>query len=271
MSAPSVDAIDQLVANKPLTGRTAVVTGGSRGIGLATAERLLDAGANVVITARNREGLDEATATIERERPDASVLAVAAHAGREEDAEACFAAAVDAFGGVDILVNNAATNPYMGPLVGIDASRAAKTHEVNLWGPLLWSQVAWRAAMHEHGGNIINISSIGGLRVDTNIGYYNVTKAALNHLTRQLAYELAPKVRVNAIAPSLIKTEMARAIWEPHEERIAKLLPAGRLGTTDDVAAAVLFLVSDAASWITGQVLVLDGGALVVPIDTERA
>jgi NAD(P)-dependent dehydrogenase (short-subunit alcohol dehydrogenase family) len=141
--------------------------------------------------------------------------------------------------------------------------RLAKTVEVNFQGPLVWTQEACRAGLAEGGGSVLNIASIGGLAVEPSLGIYNATKAALLHLTRTLAKELAPAVRVNAIAPGLVKTDMARALWEPHEEAVAAHVPARRLGEPDDIANAALFLSSDAASWITGSTLVVDGGMLL--------
>jgi NAD(P)-dependent dehydrogenase (short-subunit alcohol dehydrogenase family) len=185
-----------------------------------------------------------------------------ANAGDPDQADACVAATVDAFGSVDILVNNAATNPYYGPIIELDTGRADKTVRVNQSGYLEWAQSAWRAGMADHGGVILNLASIGGMTVEGGIGWYNVTKAAVIHLTSQLAGELGPAVRVNALAPGLVKTEFARALWEPGEEAISKRLPLRRLGVPEDVANAALFLCSDAASWITGQTLVVDGGSL---------
>jgi NAD(P)-dependent dehydrogenase (short-subunit alcohol dehydrogenase family) len=152
----------------------------------------------------------------------------------------------------------------MGPLMGIDVPRAEKTVRVNQQGVLVWTQEAYKAGLAEgDGGAVINIASVGGLSVESTIAYYNVTKAAVLHLTRQMAGELAPRVRVNAIAPGLVKTDMARALWEPNEGAIAAHTPLRRLGEPSDIAAAALFLASDAASWITGQTLVVDGGALL--------
>jgi NAD(P)-dependent dehydrogenase (short-subunit alcohol dehydrogenase family) len=172
------------------------------------------------------------------------------------------AATVERFGAVDILVNNAATNPYYGPIIELDTGRADKTVRVNQTGYLEWAQAAWRSHQAEHGGVILNLASIGGLSVEGGIGWYNVTKAAVIHLTRQLAGELGPGVRVNGLAPGLVKTQFARALWEPAEETIAGRLPLRRLGEPADIANAALFLCSDAASWITGHTLVIDGGAL---------
>jgi len=241
-----------------LDGKVALVTGASRGIGRAIAAAYAASGAKVMISSRKQDALEEAAATM-----DGEVEVFAANAGEPDQAEACVAACVDRLGGLDILVNNAATNPYMGPLMGIDVSRADKTVKVNQLGVLVWTQVAHRAAMAEGGGCVLNIASVGGLSTDSNIAYYNVTKAAVIHLTRQMAAELAPTVRVNAIAPGLVKTDMARALWEPNEAAIGAFMPLGRLGEPEDIANAAVFLASDAASWITGQTLVVDGGALI--------
>ena len=243
-----------------LKGKVALVTGASRGIGRAIATTLAESGASVMLSSRKQDALDEAAAAINGE-----TATFAANAGEPEQAEACVAATIERFGSVDILVNNAATNPYMGPSIDIDLPRYDKTWQVNLRGPLVWTQAAWRWSMRERGGNVINVASIGGLSVETSIGIYNTTKAALIHLTKTLAADLAPGVRVNAIAPGLVKTDMARALWEPAEEAIAKRMPLGRLGEPDDIANAALFLASDLSSWITGHTLVIDGGALIRP------
>jgi NAD(P)-dependent dehydrogenase (short-subunit alcohol dehydrogenase family) len=244
-----------------LEGKVALVTGASRGIGRAIAEAFADAGASVMLSSRKQDALDAAIADI---GPGGGELAAfAANAGEPDQIAACVAATVERFGRVDILVNNAATNPYMGRAIDIDLPRFDKTWQVNYRGPVVWAQEAWRASMEEHGGSIVNIASIGGLSVETNIGHYNVTKAALIHLTRTLAADLAPGVRVNAIAPGLVKTDMARALWEPAEEAIAARTPLRRLGEPADIANAALFLTSDLGSWITGQTLVVDGGALL--------
>ncbi len=161
-------------------------------------------------------------------------------------------------------MNNAATNPYFGPMIDIGDSQVRKTVQVNQEAVLNWTQLAWRASMRDRGGVVLNISSVGGLSVEPGIGWYNVTKAAVAHMTRQLAGELGPSVRVNALAPGLVKTDFARALWETAGEAVARRLPTKRLGEPDDIAKAALFLCSDAASWITGEVLVIDGGAMVV-------
>jgi NAD(P)-dependent dehydrogenase (short-subunit alcohol dehydrogenase family) len=246
-----------------LRGKTAIVTGGSKGIGAAIGRRFAEAGANVMLASRKLEGLEAAAKDMAGS--DGAVDVFAANAGSAEEAAACVEATLARFGSVDILVNNAATNPYFGSLLDLDQSRAEKMTSVNQFGYLMWAQLAVRASMAEHGGSIINLASVGGLETEPNIGWYNVTKAAVIHLTRQLAFELAPKVRVNAIAPGLVKTDFARALWENREEWIAKHIPLGRLGEPDDIATAALFLVSDAASWLTGHTMVVDGGSTVQP------
>jgi NAD(P)-dependent dehydrogenase (short-subunit alcohol dehydrogenase family) len=246
-----------------LDGKTALVTGASRGIGRAIAPRFAEAGASVMLTSRKAETLVEVCG--ELAGADGPVAWFAANAGDPEQAEACVAATMERFGRVDILVNNAATNPYFGAVIDIDRSRAAKTVDVNQLGVLAWSQLAYRAWMADHGGSILNVASVGGLEPEPGIGWYNVTKAAVAHLTRQLALELGPGVRVNCLAPGLVKTDFARKLWEDHEEKVARRLPLRRLGEPDDIAGAALFLVSEAASWITGHILVVDGGAMVAP------
>jgi len=244
-----------------LDGKTALVTGASRGIGAAIAAIYAAAGANVVLSSRKVEALDEVAATLPRE----NVMTFAANAGEPDQAEACVQATVERFGAVDILVNNAATNPYMGSSIDIDLGRYDKTFQVNLRGPLVWTQAAWQATMRDHGGVVINVASIGGIRGERGIGIYNTTKAGLIHLTETLAADLAPGVRVNALAPGLVKTYFARALWEPAEEAVAATVPLRRLGEPEDIAQAALFLASDFASWITGHTLVVDGGALIRP------
>jgi NAD(P)-dependent dehydrogenase (short-subunit alcohol dehydrogenase family) len=241
-----------------LDDQVALITGGSRGIGLAIAQEYGRSGARVMISSRKAEVLEGAVATI-----DGDAAWFAANAGDPSEAEACVAATMERFGRVDILVNNAATNPYMGKTIDIDRPRLDKTISVNWAGPLMWSQLVWQAWMREHGGSVLNIASIGGLSVETSIGAYNATKAALLHLTRTLAAEMAPGVRVNAIAPGLVKTDMARALWERHEAAMAKGMPLQRLGEPEDIARAATFLSSDLASWITGTTVVVDGGALL--------
>jgi NAD(P)-dependent dehydrogenase (short-subunit alcohol dehydrogenase family) len=253
-----------------LDGKVAVVTGGSRGIGFAIARAYRAEGAHVVIAARKPDGLRDARERLLDGKGDGDVVTVVANAGEPDDAERCVQETVDQFGRLDVLVNNAATNPYMGDLIDIDLPRAEKTVRVNQYGMLAWTRFAWRASMEQHGGAVINIASVGGLIVDPGIGYYNATKAAMLHMTRQLSYELGPQVRVNAIAPGLIKTDLARAVWEAREAVLTAQLPTRRLGTPEDVANAAVFLASDKSSWITGQTIVIDGGALTIPIGVQQ-
>jgi NAD(P)-dependent dehydrogenase (short-subunit alcohol dehydrogenase family) len=245
-----------------LEGRTALVTGGSRGIGLAIAHRFANAGARVVISSRREDNLAEAVATFV---DPSRVHSVAAHVGSRAEAERLVGATIAQFGSLDVLVNNAATNPHFGPLVDISDSQMQKTYEVNQASILTHSASAWQLWMREHGGVILNIASIGGLGPEPGLGWYNVTKAAVIHLTKQLAWELSPLVRVNAIAPGLIRTELARGLWEEHETAIASRIPLGRLGEPADIAEMALMLSSDASSWMTGQVLVIDGGTTNQP------
>ena len=243
-----------------LKGKVALVTGASRGIGRAIAETFAAAGAQVMLSSRKQDALDEAAESMVGE-----VATFAANAGEPEQAAACVAATVARFGRLDVLVNNAATNPYMGSSIDIDLSRYDKTMQVNLRGPMVWTQEAWRQSLSDHGGVVLNVASVGGLATEPSIGIYNTSKAALIYLTKTLAIDLAPTVRVNALAPGLVKTDMARALWQEHEEAIAKVTPLRRLGLPQDIANAALFLASDLASWITGHTMVIDGGALVRP------
>jgi NAD(P)-dependent dehydrogenase (short-subunit alcohol dehydrogenase family) len=241
-----------------LTGKVALVTGASKGIGAAIARIYAEHGASVMLSSRKIEALEATAATI-----DGDTAVFAANAGRPDEAQACVAATVARFGRLDILVNNAATNPYYGPSIDIDLPRFDKIIEVNLRGPLVWIQEAWKQAMSEHGGAVINMASVGGLKYEGPIGIYDMTKAALIHLTKHLATELGPRVRVNALAPGLIKTDFARALWEPGGDRESWPWPLDRLGEPLDVARAALYLASDLSSWVTGEVTVVDGGWLV--------
>lgn len=242
-----------------MDGKVAIVTGGSRGIGRAIAETFVQAGARVMITSRGAEAC-EATAKEIGEGCDFEP----GHVGREDDVRRVIDATLARLGRIDVLVNNAATNPYGGPMIDVDRPRWDKTFEINLTAPMFWTQQVWRRWMSEHGGSIVNISSVGGLATSPVLGVYDVTKAALIHMTKQLAAELAPKVRVNCLAPGLVRTEFARALWdEGRGEKVAKAYPLKRLGEAEDVAGAALFLAAETGRWITGQTWVLDGGGLI--------
>lgn len=245
-----------------LDGKVAIVTGGSRGIGRAIAEEFIRSGAGgVVVTSRRAENAEQAAAEISEATgaPD-RVEAVVARADSVDDAHRTVAFAVERFGAVDILVNNAGTNPAAGPLTDVDLGAVDKTWQVNQRGPLVWSQAAWHGWMRDHGGCIVNTASVGGLRPGPLIGAYNISKAALVFMTYQLAMEMAPGVRVNAVAPAVVRTRLSELLWTADPEGAAALHPLGRLGEVEDVAWAVTFLVSDKASWITGVCLPVDGG-----------
>jgi NAD(P)-dependent dehydrogenase (short-subunit alcohol dehydrogenase family) len=248
--------------SKRLDGQTALITGASRGIGLAIAHRLVENGARVIISSRRQENLDDALRTF---NDSSNVRAVVAHVGKRDDADRLVREVISTFGSLDILVNNAATNPYFGPLVDISDALMQKTFEVNQASIVLHTSAAWHQWMNEHGGVVLNVASIGGLGPEPGIGWYNVTKAAVIHLTKQLAYELGPRVRVNAVAPGLVRTELAKGLWQDHEAEIAQHIPLGRLGEPNDIADAALFLISDESSWMTGQVMVIDGGTTNQP------
>jgi NAD(P)-dependent dehydrogenase (short-subunit alcohol dehydrogenase family) len=237
-------------------GKVGLVTGASRGIGEAVVRELLDSGAEgVVITGRKAENLEPLAAEL-----GDRVVPVVGNATDDDHVHRAVATAVDTFGSCDLLVNNAGTNPAAGALADVDMGAVDKTWEVNLRAPLLWSRAVWHASMQQRGGAIVSIGSVGGLRPSPAIGAYNVSKAAVHHLTRQLALELAPAVRVNAVAAAIVKTRLSEMLWSWDEEAVAKAHPLQRLGSPEDVARAVVFLLSDAASWITGTVLPVDGG-----------
>jgi len=238
-----------------LRGKTALVTGASRGIGKAIAKSFVDAGAQVMLTSRKEDALRTAANEM-----DGETEIFAANAGDIEQGQACVDATMKRFGKIDILVNNAATNPYYGDTLGVDSSRFDKTFQVNLKGPLFWSQAVWNASMQKNPGVILNIASVGGLRAEHGLGVYNLTKAAVIHLTSQLACELG-RTRVVGIAPGLVKTLFASVLIENVGDKLAAALPTKRLGEPQDIANLALFLCSDLASWITGETYVIDGGA----------
>jgi NAD(P)-dependent dehydrogenase (short-subunit alcohol dehydrogenase family) len=243
-----------------LAGRVAIITGASRGIGLGVASRLVAEGARVGITARKPEALDEA---VESLGGAGKALAVAGKADDAEHLADAVARVTEAFGPVDILVNNTGINPVYGSLADLDLAAARKIFEVNVLSALAWVQELCRTGLAERGGAIVNISSLAGLRPSGGIAFYGITKAALNHLTQNLAAELAPNVRVNGVAPAVVKTRFAEALYGSDEDAAANAYPLKRLGIPSDVAGAVAFLASDDAAWITGQTLAVDGGALL--------
>jgi NAD(P)-dependent dehydrogenase (short-subunit alcohol dehydrogenase family) len=243
-----------------LLGKVAIVTGASRGIGLAVAKMFCESRSKVVLVSRNEEEL----AKIQQELGDRATY-VQANLGKPEEIKRVVESVLNIHSKIDIIVNNAAANPYFGALSDIDLKAEQKTIDVNILGPLELIKLAYNSYMKSNGGNIINISSIGGMQVEWNIGFYNVTKAALIHMTKQLAVEMGPNVRVNAIAPGLVKTKFARRLWEDKEDKIASKLPLRRIGMPEDIAKTALYLASDMSQWVTGQVLVVDGGASLIP------
>lgn len=240
-----------------LQDKVALVTGASRGIGLAIARQFAESGARVMMVSRK---IDESVLEGFSSEARARVQVRAANVGDLAVARDVVAETVGHFGRLDILVNNAATNPYYGQTMGVDEARYDKTMQVNLKAPVFWTQAAWDAAMKDSPGVVVNIASVGGLRAEGGLGVYNVTKAALIHLTRQLAGELGP-TRVVGIAPGLVKTDFAGYLVENFGDQIAKTVPTRRLGEPEDIANLATFLASDAASWITGETYVIDGGA----------
>lgn len=246
------------MSRQRFAGRVAIVTGASRGIGLAAAKALAADGADVVVTARS-----SASANAAADEIGGTAIGFAAHAADEASARACVDAVVRRFGRLDILVNNAGTNPAFGPIIAQEHHRFTKLFDVNLWAPILWTKLAAEAWMGDNGGVIVNTASINGMSVSTDLGLYNVSKAALIHLTKQLAMELSPRIRVNAVAPGVVRTKLAEALWKDDETHVAVGTPLGRIGEPEDIGEAIAFLVSDAAAWITGETLVVDGGQLL--------
>lgn len=248
-----------------LAGRTALVTGASRGIGHAIAAELLTRGASVTITARK---IDELNAAAEKLVADAAggdagrVLAVAANAGSAESREESVNRTVERFGSLDILINNTGINPTYGFLMDADLGAVSKTFDTNVVATLGYVQLAYRAWMAEHGGAVVNVASVAGLRSNGVIPAYGASKAALIRLTEELAWQLGPKIRVNAVAPAVVKTKFAAALYAEGEEKAAAPYPLKRLGEPADIANVVGFLVSDAAGWMTGETVRVDGGIL---------
>lgn len=240
-----------------LKNRVAIVTGASRGIGFGVARALVEAGAKVTITARKPDPLAEA---VENLGGADVALAVPGKADDPDHQDEAVRRTVETFGRIDFLVNNTGINPVYGPILDVEPEAAAKIFGVNVLSPLAWTRKVRDAWMGEHGGAIVNVSSIAGLRTSPGIGMYGVSKAALIRLTTELAQELAPAIRVNAVAPAVVKTSFATALYADKEDEVAAAYPMKRLGVPSDVAGAVTFLLSEQAAWITGQTLVVDGG-----------
>lgn len=243
-----------------LTGKTAIVTGASRGIGLAIAARLVAEGARVVVTARKQDALDEAVAQLGGAGVAIGVAGNAADLAHQADV---VTRAIETFGSLDLLVNNTGINPTYGPLMDLDLDAARKIVDVNCIAAVSWAQHVHRSWMKEHGGSIVNVASVAGLRPAPGIAFYGASKAMLIHLTEELAVELGPDIRVNAVAPAVVKTKFATALYEGKEEQVAAAYPLKRLGVPEDIGSVVAFLLSDDAAWMTGQTLTVDGGVLL--------
>jgi NAD(P)-dependent dehydrogenase (short-subunit alcohol dehydrogenase family) len=244
-------------------GRTAIVTGASRGIGLAIAERLVADGARVVLTARKPEALD---AAVEQLGGAGHALGVAGRADDVQHQDEVIRQALDTFGSVDFLVNNTGINPTYGPMAELDLGIARKIFEVNCLAAVSWIQKACAAWMNANGGAIVNVSSVSSIRPARNIGFYGATKAMLNSITELLALELGPRIRVNGVAPAVVKTRFASALYEGREEETSRAYPLKRLGVPDDIGGVVAFLLSSDAAWMTGQTVVIDGGGTLPSI-----
>ncbi|GAA4336793.1 SDR family oxidoreductase [Streptomyces venetus] len=239
-----------------LSGKVALVTGASRGIGYGVAEALVARGDRVCITGRNEDALKEAVEQLGADR----AIYVAGKAHDEAHQAIAVERTMEAFGRLDHLVNNAGTNPVFGPIADLDLDVARKVFETNVVSALGFAQKTWHAWQKDNGGAIVNIASVAGLSPSPFIGAYGISKAAMINLTVQLAHEYAPKVRVNAIAPAVVKTKFAQALYEGREEEAAAAYPLGRLGVPSDIGGAAAFLTSTQSDWVTGQTLVVDGG-----------
>jgi len=249
-----------------LTGRVAIVTGSSRGIGRAIAERLAEHGARVVISSRKQPACEEVANAINERHGEERAIAIAASISDKAALQAMVDETMQRLGRIDVLVCNAASNPYYGPLGGIADDQFRKILDNNVLSNHWLIQMCSPQMIERRDGSIIIVSSIGGLRGSTTIGAYNVSKAADFQLARNLAHEFGPHgVRVNCIAPGLIRTDFARALWEDPKtlERATVGVPLRRIGEPDEIAGAAVYLASKASSFTTGQKIVCDGGAVI--------
>lgn len=249
-----------------LTGKTAIITGSSRGIGRAIAERLAEHGANVVISSRKAGPCDEAAAEINARYGEGRAIAVPASIASREDLQRLVDETNAAFGQIDIVVCNAATNPYAGPMAGISDDQFEKILQNNVISNHWLIQMVAPQMLARKDGSIIIVSSIGGLRGNALIGAYNISKAADMQLARNLAVEWGPmNVRVNCIAPGLVQTDFAKYLWENPAllKQVTEPAPLKRIGQPDEIAGAAVYLASPASSYMTGQTLVVDGGITI--------
>ncbi|MFN8356860.1 MAG: glucose 1-dehydrogenase [Spirosomataceae bacterium] len=247
-----------------LNGKVALITGASKGIGEAIARYLAAYGAKVVISSRKQSELDVVANEMRQE--GAEVAAIAAHAGDMEQLKELVQKSIDVFGGIDILVNNAATNPVFGPVLDCSESAFDKIMQINVKAPFELAKMVHPIMKQRGGGSIINISSIAGITPDPGLGMYSVSKASLNMLTKVLAKEWGPDgIRVNSICPGLIKTKFSEALWSNEKilDRFTKNLPIARMGTVDEIAGMALYLASGASSYTTGGIFSADGGTTI--------
>lgn len=238
-------------------GKAAIVTGASRGIGLAVAERLVADGARVCLTARKPGPLAEAVESLGGAE---NAIFVAGAADDAEHQDEAVAATMDAFGRIDFLVNNTGINPTYGRMIDVDLGAAEKTFRVNVISSIAWAQKVYRAWMEANGGAIVNVASVAGLKPAPGIGVYGASKSGVIHVTEELAVELGPAIRVNAVAPAVVKTRFATALYEGREDEVAAAYPLKRLGIPEDIGSVVAFLLSEDAAWVTGQTITIDGG-----------
>lgn len=246
-----------------LDGRVAVVTGSTRGIGLAAARALAEFGARVIVSSRNQDTVEAVTATLREDGYEAT--GIACHVGREEDRAALIEGTIDAYGRLDILINNAATNPYFGPVEDITLAAYQKTLDVNLTSALALSNLALPHLRASGKGSVIHVSSVEGLHANPNFAAYNVSKAGLIMLGKSQAREWAATgVRVNTVCPGLVKTKLSQPLWQDEqiEAQMRARIPLGRMAEPEEIAGLIAFLAGDGASYITGGTFVADGGML---------
>jgi len=252
------------MVNFELNGKVVIVTGASKGIGEAIAKGFSQAGARVVVSSRKKEGVESVARAIQERGGEA--LPVQAHMGYPDQVAALVTEAVEKWGSVDVVVNNAGTNPHFGPLLTADEGQLEKILDVNLKGYFRLCKEVFPHMVNQGGGKIINITSVTGTRPGPGMGAYSISKAGINMLTKVLAGELGQhNIQVNAIAPGLIKTKFSNVLWQNedllrHQESIT---PLGRIGLPEDIVGAALFFASSASDWVTGTVMVVDGGSMV--------
>lgn len=247
-----------------LDGKVALITGASKGIGEAMARGLAEFGASVVVSSRKQEAVDAVADSLKADGLEAT--AIAANMGTHEDINNLVEKTMACYGGIDILINNAAVNPVFGPIQNTDERAFDKILDVNLKGPFELCKLVYPILKGRGGGSIIHLGSIGGLKAESGIGIYSVSKAAIISLTQAMAQDWGEdNIRVNAICPGLIKTKFSEALWNNDEifDRFLQHIPLGRAGTAEDIAGLAVYLASDASAYCTGSVYMVDGGYIV--------